>query len=238
LLNGARKMQIAQGINAINYSFRAKKSNYSGVYNVMAWYVKDAIEKGGVYKKALEEFIGSDRARSIDDFGSIAKHTFFMSVNLGMTQQEQQDLKESILRLENEGKLTRLDRFIIDNTKNRKEASLMLIAVEDKKNKEIAQQQQDAYQNSQQLKNMEMQTLLNAEQLKTSGKKEVLSLSGDITAQLMQLTDSLGYGKEQREAIIKRQLQGERLNSSAQKTDKQIQAKREMQLNEQTESLF
>jgi hypothetical protein len=228
LPNGARRINIAQGVNAINYAFRAKKSNYSAVFNVMSWYVKDAIEKGGIQKKALEDFLGKERSNSIDYFGSIKGHTFFMDVNLGMNQQQRQDLDESIQRLEEKQILSRLDRFIIDNTKNMKEASLMLVAIEDKKNKEIAAQQQAQMQNMQQIQGMKSQTLLNVEQVKSKGKQEQLMTQAELTAKLMQLGHELGASDKQIEAWIKNQLQDRRLASGMQKTDRQLQGKREM----------
>jgi hypothetical protein len=238
LLNGARQSNITYGMNAINYAYVAKNSNYTPVYNVFAWYIKEAVEKGGKYKEAVEKFIGKERTCMIDGLDGLKDHSFYLKVKLGMRQEDIQQLNESINRMEQQGLLSRLERFIIDQTENITDAYLTLAKIEDKNKKELAIQRQQDYQQAQQLKSMEMQTLLNTEQLKTSGRKEVLSLSGEITAQLMQLTDSLGFSKEQREAVIKRQLQGDRLNSSAQKTDKQIQAKREMQLDEQTQSLI
>jgi hypothetical protein len=228
LLNGARKMNIAQGINSINYAFRAKKSNFSAAFNVIAWYIKDAIEAGGIKKKALEDFLGSERMGAIDFFGSIKGHTFFMDVNLGMNQQQRKELDESIFRMEEKGILSRLDRFIIDNTKNMKEASLLLATIEDKKMKEAAQMQQAQMQQQAQMNNAKQETLMNVEMVKSKGKQEQLMTQAEMTAKLMQLGSELGASDKQVDAFIKNQLQDKRIESSLEKTDRQAQHKKEL----------
>lgn len=228
LLNGARQMNITQGMNAINYSYRAKQSNYSAVFNVISWYIKDAIESGGLKKKAFEEFIGTDRVNNISDFGTIKGHTFYNKISLGMRQEEMQSLNENIQRLEQLGKLSRMDRLIIDQTKNLKEAGELLATAEFKKEKQMQANQEAQMQNQQQLEQMRTQGLGQIEQLKTEGKIQQIGAQANASATLMQLSAKIGLTEEQTRAVLKNQLQDRRLQAQQYKADSTLQAKKEL----------
>lgn len=238
VLNGARTSMITYGMNAINNAYIAKNSNYTPVYNVFAWYIKEAVEKGGKYRDAVEKFIGKDKTCMIDGLDGLKEHTFYLKVTLGMRQEDIQQLNESIARMEQKGLLSRLERLVIDQTENITDAYLILGKFEDKKNKEIAANQQAAYQQAQQLENMRSQTIVGVEQVKTAGKKELASLQGEIDARIFQLRSQLGLPQLQAEGTIKGGLQRERLINSLQRDDKKIQAKKEMQMQDEVKPLF
>lgn len=237
LLNGARKLNITYGMNAINYAYVARLVQFRNVFEITAWYVKDAIEKGGIHKKTIESLIGQDRTKKIKDVGSIKDHTFYVRINLGMREQEKQDLQNSLQIMEQRGQISRMHRFIIDQTDNLKEASLLLAAIENKFKKEQEAQQQQKFAQSQQLQQQRNEGIIGAEQAKAEGKDKNVYVQGDVASKLMELGSQLSLSEEQMRAVVKQRLQGERLNANFIKQDKSQQAKKEEMLMEQTRPL-
>lgn len=225
LLNGARKMNITYGMNAINYAYVSRLVQYRNVFEITAWYVKDAITKGGIYRKTIESLIGQDRTKKIADVGSIKDHTFYVRVNLGMREQEKADLEQSIAIMEQRGQLTRMHRFIIDQTGNLKEASLLLAAIENKFKKEQEAQQQQQFAQQQQLGQQRNEGIMGAEQIKAEAKDKNVYVQGDVASKLMELGSQLSLSEEQMRAVVKQKLQGERLNANFIKQDKTQEAK-------------
>ncbi len=226
-LNGARKMNITYGMNAINYAYVARLTQFRNVFGIHAWYVKDAIEKGGIHKKTIEGLIGQDRTKKIADIGNIKDHTFYVRVNLGMREQEQQELQQSINIMEQRGQLSRMQRFIIDQTDNLKEASLLLAAIEHKFKQKEEAKLQEQFAQSQQLQQQRNEGIQGAEQVKAEGKDKNVYVQGDVAAKLMELGSQLSLTEKQMEAVVKQRLQGERLNAGAIKQDRNIQTKKE-----------
>jgi hypothetical protein len=233
-LNFARKLNIAQGINAINYANVARESNFRSLFHTIAWHIQDAVEKGGVHKKAVEELIGKDRANNIDDLGTIKDHQFYFNVSLGMSQEELQQLNLSIQTMEQKGQLTRLERFIIDSTSTIKEAHLLLAAIEEKANRKQDAIRQEQMQYGQQIEQQKGQNLAQVEQVKTQGKKEELYTQGEVAAKLMNLGHELGLSDKQMELMVKRQLQNDRLKAGFTKNERSIQAKKEQEQAKET----
>lgn len=227
LLNGARKMNISYGMNAINYAYVARLVQYRNVFEIHSWYVKDAIEKGGIHRKTIESMIGQDRTKKIADIGTIKDHTFFLRVNLGMRQEEQHDLQQSLAIMEQKGQLSRMQRFIIDQTQNLKEASLLLASIEEKIKKKEEEKAQQGFAQAQQLQQQRNEGLQAAEQAKAEGKDKNVYVQGDVASKLMELGNQLNLSEKQMEAVIKQKLQGERLNAGAVKQDRNIQTKKE-----------
>jgi hypothetical protein len=227
LLNAARRMNMQQGMNAINYAFEARTNRFKNIFFIMAYYVKQSIEKGGIEKKQIEELIGKDKTKSIDDIGGIKDHQFFINVSLGMRQEEEADLNQSIMIMEQRGQLNRMERFIVSSIRNLKEANMLLAVIENKASKKAEAQQQMQNQAMQQLQQTKNEGITQAQQVMVEGKIKQIYAEGDVKSKLMTLGNQLGISAAQMEGIQKRMLQKERLDSNFVKTERMIQSKKE-----------
>lgn len=224
-LNGARKLSITYGMNAINYAYEARLTQYRNVFEIIAWHIKDSIEKGGAARKAIEGLIGKVRTEAIDNIGTLKDHSFFIKVNMGMRQQEQQELTQSINIMETKGQLKRIERFIIDQTSNMKEANLLLAVIEHKYELKQAAAEEKRFQQQQALMQQKNEGMVQVQATSNDGKKDLTYTQGDVAAKLMQLGSQLRLSEKQIEDSVKRALQTDRLNAALIKENQRHETK-------------
>lgn len=231
-LVGLQKLLINSSLNGLFYVNVAMVAQYEGLYNIIAYYIKQAIEKGGAAKKAIENIIGTNKVEIIDGMEDMPLHQIGIKISLGQREEERALFKAEVGLMRREEKIDAAAEYYIVNNPNPKDA-MLLAAMFDKKARkrlEAATAQQQAAQ--QKMVEQQGQNAVANTQQQTAGKIAIVKEEGGVEAQLMQLANQLGMSQEQIKDLMKRRLQAERLQGQTDKALKTLYAKNNSELQE------
>ena len=223
-LVGLQKLLLSASINGLYYITEAITSQYQSLFNVWAYYIQQAVKKGGEGKKAIENIIGSRKIDILKGLESVPLHQIGIVVTLGQREEERQQNEMELQKMRGAGILNAADIYQIRKTKNPKDAA-WIIAVKEtrwqKKQDKIRQEQNAAQQQmvQQQGENMVQQT-----QAVGQNQINAVQAKGAVDARLMTLGNQLGLTDKQMEAMTKRTLQRERMSGQIEKSLQTIKA--------------
>ncbi len=229
-LVGLQKLLVNASLNGLFYVNVAIQAQYEKLYNLLAIFVKQAIDKGGAPRKAIENVIGTNKVEVIDNMQDIPKHQIGIKITLGQREEERAEFKREVALMRRDGIIDAAAEYYILNTDNPKDAMLLAAMFQRKYNKEqaIIRQQNAAAQ--QQLVEQQGQNTIANTQTKTQGDVTKIHEEGKVEAQLLQLGAQLGLNSQQVDGMIKRALQAERLSGQTEKTVKSLYAKHNLEL--------
>jgi hypothetical protein len=223
-LVGLQKLLLSASINGLNYVTEAIQSQYQGLFNIWAYYVQQAIKKGGAGKKAIENIIGSRKIDILRGLNEVPLHQIGIFIRLGQREEERARNEKEIERLRQAGVLNAADIYEIANTVNPRDA-FWLIAVKEtrfQKKQDKARKEQLAAQ--QQMVETQGQNAVAQTQASGQNQLQVIQAEGAKEARLMTLGNQLGLSQKQLDAMIKRSLQSERISQQTDKAIKTIEA--------------
>lgn len=228
-LVGLQKLLVNASMNGLYYVNVAMLSQYEGLYNTIAYYIKQAIEKGGAPKKAIENIIGTNKVEIIDNMQDIPLHQIGIKISLGQREEERAQFKMEVGLMRREGKIDAAAEYYILNNNNPKDAMLLAAMFQRKfdKRQDIIRQEQNAAQ--QQIVEQQGQNVMANTQQQVQGKAALIQEEAKAEAQLMQLGAQLGLNQQQVEGLIKRQLQADRLQGQTDKSLKTLYAKQNVE---------
>lgn len=224
-LVGLQKLLINSSLNGIYYVNVAILKNYEKLYNLIAHYIKKAIEAGGAQRQAIENIIGTKKAGLIAGTKDIPMHEFGIKLSLGQREEERAEFRVEVEKMRQEGRIDAIGKYYILNTPNPKDAMFLAAMFERKANKreDLIRQEQAAQQ--QQLVEMQGQAAVANTQAQTQGEIQKIGAKANAEAQLTQLSHELGLTDMQLQGLIKRQLQSERGHDQLNKQLSSIKAK-------------
>jgi hypothetical protein len=228
-LVGLQKLLVNASMNGLYYVNVAILSQYEGLYNTIAYYVKQAIEKGGAARKAIENIIGTNKVEVIDNMQDIPIHQIGIKISLGQREEERSLFKGEVGLMRREGKIDTAAEYYILSTPNPKDAMLLAAMYQRKfdKRQDMIRQEQNAAQ--QQIVEQQGQNVITNTQQQVQGKAALIQEEGKVEAQLMQWAAQLGLNQQQVEGLIKRQLQADRLQGQTDKSLKTLYAKQNVE---------
>lgn len=224
-LVGMQKLLINSSINALYYINEALESQYQSALNVWASIVKGCIERGGVYKQAIIDIIGSRKVSIIDDLDDINLHDIGVIVKINQREEERAAALQELIRMKNLGMISAADSFLFDNIRNPKDKYAFLAVKEQKYKEEQAAQQEANFINQQQLVQQAGQNQIAAQQAKTEGEVNLVYAKGDVQSKILQLASQLGLSSQEYKAVADMQLQRERNKAQRDKNIEVLQAK-------------
>lgn len=218
-LVGLQKLLLSSSINGLYYITEAIQTQYQSLFNTWAYYIQQAIKKGGAGKKAIENIVGSRKIDILRGLNEIPVHQIGIIITLGQREEERAQNEQELQRLRQAGVLNSADIYEIRKTKNPKDAA-WLIAVKESR----FQKRQDAMKREQmaaQQQMVEMQGQNAMAQMQAAGQNKLQEINAEsgAEARLMTLANQLNLTQKQTEALIKRKLQQERIS---QQTDKAV----------------
>lgn len=224
-LVGLQKLLINSSLNGLYYVNVALLEQYTTAFNLMANFIKDAIDAGGKTKQAIESIIGTNKVEIIDAMEDLPLHQVGVIVKMGQREEERAQFQMEVENMRKEGKIDAAGKYYILNTQNPKDAMLLAAMFERKfiKRQEAAQQRQLEAQ--QQVVQQQGQNVLANTQAQTQGKAELVQVEGKVEAELMKLANQLGLTQKQVDGLIKRQLQKDRMDGQVDKSLKTLYAK-------------
>lgn len=223
-LVGLQKLLINSAINALFYVNAAITDQYQAMFNTVAWYIKDVIERGGAGKKAIINMIGTRKVDIIAGLEDIPLHQIGIKITLGQREEEKARVKMAVQALRDRGVLNAIDEYLILNTANPKDAAWLISVKENKFVKRQEQMQADNRDAQQQAIETQSQAMLQNTQQQQDGKIQQIGAEIQGKERLMQLGAQLNLTKDQVDGLIKRQLQKERLEGQTSKSLKTIAA--------------
>lgn len=219
MLVGTQKLLLSASINGLDYVREAIISQYQSLFNIWAFYIQEAIRKGGAGKKAIENIIGSrkiDILRGLDD---VPLHQIGIIIKLSQREEERAQNEQELQRLRQAGILNAADIYEIRNTDNPKDAAWLIAVKENRWQKRQENMKREAMAAQQQLAETQGQAMLQNTEAQTQGKIHQIGAQVKGEAELMKLSDQLGLNQEYTKNMMKRMLQKERIS---QQTDKAI----------------
>lgn len=210
-LVGLQKLLVNASMNGLYYVNVAMLAQRTNMYNIMAYYIKDAIDKGGKPRKYIESIIGTNKAELIDGMDEVPNHQVLMKITLGQREEERAQFKMEVERLHQKGLIDTAGKYYILNTANPKDAMLLAAMFERKAMKRLDIQRQQQNEAQQQIVEQQGQNVIANTQQQNQGKIELINANKEAQAQLMQLGAQLGLNERQVEGLIKRALQQDRL---------------------------
>lgn len=228
-LVGLQKLLINGSINALYYINEGIETQYQKAFNIMAWDIKQAIEKGGKAKEAVERIIGSKQANLLDRLKEIPLHQMGVRFSIFQREEERARVEKRMEKLDQLGILTAADLYMLDGITNpkRKYAYAAAKEIQFKKRYDAEQQQRIAAQ--QEAIKMQGENMVAAENAKAEGKIKGIYAQGEVTGKITQLANELGLNALQLEGLIKKQLQTERNNAQLDKSLRSLETKANLQ---------
>ena len=147
-----------------------------------------------------------------------------MTVLTFIIEEERAMLRNELGILRQKGVLTAADEYFIMNTSNPKDAAWLLAVKEAKFMKKQDQRDQANREMMQNIEEMRGNAMKENTELQTQGKIAQIEAQGGVEAELMRLGSQIGISGKQMEALIKRQLQDERIDKQTIKALKTIAA--------------
>lgn len=224
-LIGLQKLLINSSLNGLYYVNEAISAQYQSVMNILAWYIKEAIENGGASRKAIENIIGSNKAEVIDNMDEIPLHQIGVKITLGQREEERAMFRAELSKMRQEGRIRAIEEYFILNTPNPKDAMLLLSLFERRAQKREDQIRQEQMQSQQQIVEQQGQNVLANTQAQSQAKIQQIQAQGSVQAELMKLGGQLGMTMEQIQGLIKLRLQNDRLDKQTEKALKTLYAK-------------
>lgn len=224
-LVGLQKLLVNASLNGLFYVNVAIQSQYEKLYNLLAFYIKQAIDNGGASRKAIENIIGTNKVDIIDNMKDIPVHQIGVKITLGQREEERAEFKREIALMRRERIIDAAAEYYILNTPNPKDAMLLAAMFQRKydKRQDAIREQQAAAQ--QQMIEQQGKNVLANTQEQAKADAALIQEEGKVEAQLMQLGAQLGLNRDQVNGMIKRALQQERQAAQTEKAVKSIYAK-------------
>lgn len=223
-LIGMQKLLINSSINSLTHIYDAVKHQHENIYNLWAFYIKQAIEEKGKTREAIVNMIGNDHTDLIDSLDETPIHNLTLRVVIGQSEFDKQLYEIEMSRLKNAGIISTADEYILSGIVNTKER-FGYLAIKEKrfhKNRQLERQQDIIAQ--QQIVKQQGDNVVLAKREEVQGDISVVYAKGEVEAKILQLSQQLGLSKAQVEYLQKLNLQRDR--NQAQK-DKLVSGVRE-----------
>lgn len=229
-LVGLQKLLVNASLNGLFYVNVAMLTQYTCLYTLLGTYIKEAIDKGGSPKKAIENIIGTNKVEVIDNMQDIPKHQLNLKISLGQREEERAEFKREVALMRRDRIIDAAAEYYILSTPNPKDAMLLAAMFQRKydKRQDVIREQTLAAQ--QQAVETQGQNAIANTQAKTQGDAALIQEEVRGEAQLMQLAAQLGLNAAQVDGLIKRQLQADRLAGQTEKAIKSLYAKQNFEL--------
>lgn len=199
----ARKSNLIQGLTSMNHIQNGIVSVFKRGLNTVFYCIKDAIEKDGVERRAIENIIGVERTEIIDNLDGIKEHTFYLQVNLGNLDAERQNNMNTLMIMEQKGLITALHKLIFSQEKNPKKQAMLLSIIEAKAEAKQDQIRQEQMQNQQAIQQSKNEAQLGAHQIIADGRIANTQTKGQVDSQLMEQLSQLKLTEKEKEALLK-----------------------------------
>lgn len=223
-LVGLQKLLLSASINGLYYITEAIQAQYQALFTVWAYYIQQAIKKGGAPKQAIENIVGSrkiDILRGLDD---VPLHQIGITIKLSQREQERAENEQELQRLRQMGVLNEADLYEIRNTDNPKDAAWLIAVKESRWQKKQEKMKIAQMQSQQQIAQQQGQNMLQQTQAIGQNQINAVQAKGAVDARLMTLGNQLGLSQKQVDALIKRTLQQERISQQTEKAIRTIEA--------------
>lgn len=224
-LVGLQKLLVNASLNGLYYVNIAMVSQSTGLYNTFAYYIKEAIKKGGAPKKAIENIIGTNKVEIIEGMKDVPIHQIGIKISLGQREEERAQFKFEVEKMRERGLIDAAVKYYILNTPNPKDGMFLAAMFERKALKRQDQQIAAQQQAQQQIVETQGQNVLAKGQQDLQGKVELVNANKQAQAELMQLGAQLGLSERQMDALFKRALQQDRIRGQVEKALKTQYAK-------------
>lgn len=231
-LVGLQKLLLSASINGLYYITEAIQSQYQSLFTVWAYYIQQAIKKGGAPKKAIENIVGSRKVEILRGLDDVPLHQIGITIKLSQREQERAENEQELQRLRQLGVLNAADIYEIRNTENPKDAAWLIAVKENRFQKRMEKQKREAYAANQKIAETQTQGMLQNTQAQTQGNIEEIGAETKGEAQLMLLADKLQLGQEYTKGLLKRKLQSDRIQGQTEKSLKTIDANKNAKLQE------
>lgn len=216
-LVGLQKLLINSSLNGIYYVNVAILKNNESLYNLMAYYVSDAIKKGGSTRSAIENIVGENKVEILEGMDDMSEHEMTVKLALGQREEERAEFKYEVENMRKEKRIDAIGKYYILNTKNPKDAMFLLAMFEKKAQKREDMIRKQQAQDQQALVKQQGENSVANSNAQTQGKIAVEQTKAQGEAQLLQLGGQIGMSKDQINGLIKRQLQKERMEGAENK---------------------
>jgi hypothetical protein len=227
MLVGVQKLQLSASINGLDYVRQAIESQYQGVFNVWAYYIQQAIKKGGAGKKAIENIIGSRKVEILRGLDAIPLHQIGIIIKLSQREEERAKNDKRVDFLMTNGVLNQADVYEIDHTDNPKDAAWLIAVKQNRWEKRQNAMKMAQMQSAEKISQNNNQTVLQKTQMEGQNELQVANVKSGNEARLKVLTNHLGMTQKQFDTYAKRLLQTER---GAMQKDKAIATIREKKI--------
>lgn len=226
-LVGLQKLLLQASINGLHYITEAIQSQYQSLFNVWAYYIQQAIKKGGAAKRAIENIIGSRKVEILRGLKEVPLHQIGIKITMGQREEERQHNKDLWSALFAQGVLNSADLYEIEHTSNPKDTAWLIAVKQTRFKKKEDQLKREALAAQQKMVETQGQNMVQNTQAQTEGKIKEIGAEVQGEAQLLQLSDKLGLGQEYTKGLIKRSLQRDRIQGQVDKSLKTIQANKD-----------
>jgi hypothetical protein len=223
-LVGLQKLMLSASINGLHYITEAIQSQYQALFNVWAYYIQQAIKKGGAGKRAIENIIGSRKIDIIKGLNEVPLHQIGIKITLGQREEERAQNEQELQRLRQAGVLNSADIYEIRKTDNPKDAAWLIAVKETRWQKKQEKMKREQLAAQQQIAETQGQNMIAQTQATGQNQINAIREEGATEARLMTYANQLGLSTKQVDALIKRTLQRERISQQTEKAVKTIEA--------------
>lgn len=226
-LIGLQKLLINSSLNALYYCNEAIEHQEQRLFTIWSWHIKNAVDKGGDPRKAIENIIGNKKVSIIDALDELPLHDIGVMITVKQREIEKAEFKQELNRLKIANVISPADEFMLNYMTNPKD-QFALLAVRFKQwQDKTDEQRKEQYIQSQQLLAQQGKNAVLAQDSKTEGRIKEINAKVDGELRIRTLAESLGLNKEQFIATTKHALQRDRNEGQIEKSVKTIQAKKE-----------
>lgn len=223
-LVGTQKLLLSYSINGLYYVTEAIEAQYQTLFNIWAYYIQEAIKKGGAGKKAIENIVGTRKLEILRGLDDVPLHQIGIKITLGQREEERANNKQRMDFLYQNGVLNDADIYEIQHTINPKDSAWLIAVKQNRWQKKQDQMKIAQMESNQKMIEQQGQNMLQNTQMQTQGKVQEIQATGAVEAELMKLGNQLGLNSEQLKALLKLQLQDRRLQGQTEKSLKTIYA--------------
>lgn len=231
-LVGLQKLLLSASINGLHYITEAIQSQYQSLFNVWAYYIQQAIKKGGAGKKAIENIIGSRKVEILRGLDDVPLHQIGIKITMGQREEERARNQGRIDALYAAGVLNAGDVYEIEHTVNPKDAAWLIAVKQSRFQKKADAMKREQFAAQQKIAETQTQGMLQNTQAQTQGNIQEVQAETKGEAELMVLANKLGLGQEYTKGLIKRNLQRERIAAQTDKSLKTIDANKNAKMQE------
>lgn len=223
-LVGLQKLLLSASINGLYYITEAIQSQYQSLFTVWAYYIQQAIKKGGAAKKAIENIIGTRKVEILRGIDDVPLHQIGIIIKLSQREQERAENEQQLQILRQAGVLNAADVYEIRNTNNPKDAAWLIAVKENRWQKKQEKLKIAAMQSQENIAKQQGQNQLQQTQAIGQNQINAINAEGGKEARLMTLGNQLNLSQKQLDAYTKRLLQSERISQQTEKAIKTIDA--------------